>query len=160
MRRVVILTILALAIPVLVLAQTPTSAQTAAEKAIRETDAALAKAAAAKNVDQCMALFDPEAAIPNAEGTVYGVKDPKAFREVWEKLFAIPGFNLTWTAEEVIVLKSGGLAFSSGSFDNGFRQGEVLRGMAQTAGWEVEGAGGCGVGRASREEVKYFVRRP
>jgi len=121
MRRIVILTILALIVPVLAFAQSP--AETATVKAIRETDAVLAKAAAAKNVDEVMAFFDAEAAIPGPEGTVYGATDPKAIRAVWEKLFAIPGFNLRWTAEQVVVLKPGTLAFSSGSWDNGLGKG-------------------------------------
>jgi ketosteroid isomerase-like protein len=118
--------LMVLSIPVLVFAQTPAAGQSAAERAIRETDAALAKAVAAKNVDECMAFMDAEAALPGAEGTVYGAKDPKAVRPVWEKLFAIPGFNLKWTAEQVVVLKSGTLAFSSGSYDNGLGKGKFF----------------------------------
>lgn len=126
MRRFIILIVLALTFPVIALAQTQTPAQTAAEKAIRETDAALAKAVAAKNADECAAFFDREAALPSAAGTVYGVKVRKAIRAEWEKMLAIPGFNLKWTTEELVVLKSGNLAFSSGTWDNGVGRGKFF----------------------------------
>jgi len=126
MRRVVILSVLALALPVLAFAQTPAAGQSAAEKAIRATDAALAKAVAAKALDECVALFDAEGVVSSEGGTVYRPKDPQAFRGVWEQYFSTPGFNLKWTAEQVIVLKSGTLAFSSGTFDNGLGKGRFF----------------------------------
>jgi ketosteroid isomerase-like protein len=123
MKRLVILAVFALAVPVLALGQSPAARQSAAEKAVREADAALAKAVAAKALDECLALFDDEAALPGDEGTVYRAKDPRALRGAWEQSFSTPGFDLKWTAEHVIVLKSGTLAYSSGTWNNGPAKG-------------------------------------
>jgi ketosteroid isomerase-like protein len=111
-------------------AQTPP--QTATEKAIRETDAANAKVAAAKSVEGVLAYYDDEAVLADASGGTFRARDPQAFRAVWEKMFAQPGFALTWTVQRVVIVKPGQLAHTSGTWTNGLATGTFL------AGWRKQ----------------------
>jgi ketosteroid isomerase-like protein len=125
MRRPFIVVLLALALPVLALGQTPAAGQSAAEKAVRETDAANAKSAAAKSVEGVLSYYDEEAVLADSNGATFRGQEPEAFRAVWEKMFAQSG-ALTWTIQRLVVLKSGTTAYSSGTWTNGIAKGTFV----------------------------------
>lgn len=55
------------------------------------------------------------------------------FRANWEQRFADPSFVLTWTAEKVVVTRSGTMAYTTGTWRNGDAH-EDLRGPDVTIG--------------------------
>jgi ketosteroid isomerase-like protein len=94
----------------IVLAQTaPTAVET-----VRRADEAWANAVASRSVEKTVAMYDADAltagsAMPPARGLA-------EIRAMWEKLFAQPGFSLTWRADKIAVSASGSIATSTGNW--------------------------------------------
>ena len=84
------------------------------EAAIREADQAWAKAVAAKSIDQVVSFYDEE--IITAGSAMPTVSGLAGIRTMWAGFFAIPKFAITWKVDEVIVLKSGTIAYSKGTW--------------------------------------------
>jgi uncharacterized protein (TIGR02246 family) len=84
------------------------------EKAIRDTEAELAKAVAANDVEKVVAFYAEDAVLlPPGEATATG---KAAIRASYTQLLALPDFELTWTPTKVEVAKSGDLAYDYGVF--------------------------------------------
>jgi ketosteroid isomerase-like protein len=82
------------------------------ETMIRNLDEALAKAIAAKSVEETVLLYETEAitagsAMPSAQGIA-------ALREMYQKMFAQPGFTLSLKADKIAIAESKTIAYSSG----------------------------------------------
>jgi ketosteroid isomerase-like protein len=82
------------------------------ETMIQNLDETLAKAIAAKSVEETVLLYETEAitagsAMPSAQGTA-------ALREMYQKMFAQPGFTLSLKAEKIATAESKTIAYSSG----------------------------------------------
>jgi len=104
--------------------QQPSRAPSGPEAAIREADGAWAKAIAEKSVEQTVTFYDPEAV--TAGSAMFRAQGIPAFRASWEKMFAQPGFALTWTVARVVVTESGTMAYSTGTWKSGTDQGPYL----------------------------------
>ena len=104
--------------------QQPSPTPSGPEAAIREADSAWAKAIAEKSVEQTLTFYDPEAI--TAGSAMFRAQGIPAFRASWEKMFAQPGFALTWTVARVVVTESGTMAYSTGTFKIGADQGPYL----------------------------------
>ncbi len=100
-----------------VTAPQPSPSASPAEAAVREADAAWARAVAAKSLDQTVACYDPEAV--TAGSAMFPAQGLAAFRTQWQQQFAQPTFALTWTVQRVVVLESGTIAYSSGTWKMG-----------------------------------------
>ena len=86
----------------------------AEEKAIRETETAFAKAAAAGDVDQVVAFYAEDAVmLPPGEAMATG---KAAIRASWAALLSLPDLELTWTPTKIEVAKSGDLAYDFGTY--------------------------------------------
>ena len=84
---------------------TPEVNLVAEEKAIRDTEAQFAKAAATKDVDQVVAFYAEDAVmLPPGEAMATG---KAAIRASWAQLLALPDLELTWAPTKVEVAKSG-----------------------------------------------------
>ena len=90
----------------------PGSASTP-EAAVRQADEAWAKAVASKSVERTVALYDAEAVTAGIMTPARGLAE---IRAMWMDVFAQPDFFLTWKADKVVVIKSGTIAYSSGSW--------------------------------------------
>ncbi|HTZ20565.1 MAG TPA: DUF4440 domain-containing protein [Opitutaceae bacterium] len=86
----------------------------ALETAIREADAAWAKAIASKSIDQTLACYDPEAI--TAGSAMFPARGLQSFRENWAKLFARPDFALTWKTDKVVFTESATVAYTAGTW--------------------------------------------
>ena len=84
------------------------------ETAIREADAAWARAVADKSIERTLAFYDSEAA--TAGSAMFPARGLPAFRDNWAKLFARPDFALTWKADNVVVSESATVAYSAGTW--------------------------------------------
>ncbi len=91
-----------------------TSDEVAMEAAIRDADAAWAKAIASKSIDQTLAFYDPESV--TAGSAMFLARGLPAFRENWAKLFDRPDFALAWKADRVVVTASATIAYSAGTW--------------------------------------------
>jgi len=80
-----------------------------AEAQIRATDAALTKAAQAKDLEKCVSGYAPDAImfLPNAP-PIHGIE---AIRKVWQSMLAAQGTNVTVTPISVDVARSADLAW-------------------------------------------------
>ncbi len=92
--------------------------------AVHEADAAWAKAIAARSVEQTVACYDPEAV--TAGSAMFPAQGLAAFRTQWQQMFTQPGFVLTWKLGRVVVLESGTMAYSSGTWKTRAGQGPYL----------------------------------
>jgi ketosteroid isomerase-like protein len=94
--------------------QTPPDTREADTRALRETDAAFAKAAGAKDLERSVAFYADEAIMlePNAPMASGRVAVRKAFGD----LLAIPGFAITWQTTKVDVARSGDLGYTLGTY--------------------------------------------
>jgi ketosteroid isomerase-like protein len=104
--------------------QTSKIADQDSEMAIRAADEAWAKAIGMKSIEETVAVYDPEAvtagaAMPPAKGV-------SAVRAMWTKLFADPGFSLTWKSESIVVTESQTMAYSTGTWHIGPATGPYL----------------------------------
>lgn len=91
-----------------------TSGTQPVEQLLRDLDARWAKAAATKDVEQTIAFYSDDAIVlpPNAASAV--TKD--AIRNGWKEMFASPGFVISWQPTRVEVVKSGQMAWVSGTY--------------------------------------------
>ena len=95
----------------------PPAADTRAadEAAIRAADAAWSKAAGTKQVDATLAFHADDAiTLPPNEPQANG-KD--AIRKLYEGMFAMPGFSISWQAGKIEAAKSGDLGYSMGTYE-------------------------------------------
>ncbi len=85
-----------------------------AEAQIRATDAAMTKAAQAKDLDKCVSGYAPDAVmfLPNAP-PVHGIE---AIRKVWQSMLAAQGANVTITPIAVDVARSTDLAWERATY--------------------------------------------
>jgi ketosteroid isomerase-like protein len=90
------------------------SAQTADERALRETDLAWAKAGAAKDLEATLSFLADDATEmpPNAPAA----SGKQALRRVWGGYFATPGFAMSWQPTKVEVARSGEIGYSIGTY--------------------------------------------
>jgi ketosteroid isomerase-like protein len=82
------------------------------ETTIQNLEEALAKAIAAKSVEETVLLYETEAitagsAMPSAQGI-------NALREMYQKMFAQPGFALSLRTDKIAIAESKTFAYSSG----------------------------------------------
>lgn len=93
-------------------AQTDTRA--ADERAIRETDLAWAKAAAAKDLERTLTFLADDATemVPNAPVAT----GKAALRKSWGDMFSPPGFAISWQPSKVEVSRGGDLGYSIGTY--------------------------------------------
>ncbi len=95
-----------------------------AEDAVRNADAAWAKAVSSKSVEQTLAFYTADAVTGgSAMFPAHGLND---FRTAWAAAFAERGFALTWKAEKVVVTNNGSIAYSSGTWKDGKQHGPYL----------------------------------
>lgn len=89
-------------------------AQTADERAIRETDLAWAKAGAAKDLEATMSFLADDATEmpPNAPAAT----GKAALRKVWGDMFKTPGFAMSWQPTKVEAARSGEIGYSIGTY--------------------------------------------
>lgn len=85
-----------------------------AEEQIRATDAAMTKAAQAKDLEKCVSGYAPDAVmfLPNAP-PVHGIE---AIRKVWQAMLAAQGANVTITPIAVDVARSADLAWERSTY--------------------------------------------
>ena len=95
--------------------QPPADTRAADEAAIRETDMAWSKAAAAKQVDAMPSYYAEDGSMlpPNAPI----VTGREAIHKTWTQLFETPGFSVSWQPAKVEVARSGDLAYSQGTYE-------------------------------------------
>jgi len=90
------------------------AADVRAEAAIRAADSVWAEAIASKLLEQTVAMYDPEAV--TAGPAMFPARGRDAFRAEWKQLFSRPDFSLAWSLDTIIVLKSGTMAYSTGTW--------------------------------------------
>ena len=85
------------------------------EQLLRDLDAQLAKAAAAKDVEQMIAYYSDDAIVLPPNATSAATKE--AGRNVWRDMFASPGLVIGWQPTRVQVAKSGEMGWVSGTYE-------------------------------------------
>lgn len=85
------------------------------EAAIRRTDGAWSKAAAAKQLDAAVSYYADDASMLPANAPIATGKD--AIRKAWTGLFEMPGLALSWQPSKVEVARSGDLGYSQGTYE-------------------------------------------
>jgi uncharacterized protein (TIGR02246 family) len=89
--------------------------ETKIEQALRDADAAWAKAAAAKDLDKTVSFYSDDATVLPANAPAVTTKD--GIRKTWQDLLASPGMAISWQTTKVEVAKSGDLACLSGTYE-------------------------------------------
>ena len=94
----------------------PPDTRAADERAIREADAAWAKAAAAKDVEAYLSFFAEDAFVlpPN----VPMLTGKESIRKSVSEMMATPGFALSWQITKVEVSRGGDLAYTVGTYQS------------------------------------------
>jgi uncharacterized protein (TIGR02246 family) len=84
------------------------------EKALRDLDAQMSAAAAAKDVDKLVSHYSDDAIVlpPNAPAAT----TKESIRSLWKDLIASAS-SVSWKATKVEVAKSGDMAFLSGTYE-------------------------------------------
>lgn len=105
--------VLAVAVPLAGAKGGPPSAD---EQAIRAANASWAQFAAARNLEGTLSFYADDAVLlwpdaPPAAGK-------QAVRAAWIELFKDPAYSLSWRIEELVVSRSGDLAYARGSYDS------------------------------------------
>jgi uncharacterized protein (TIGR02246 family) len=90
-------------------------ARAADEAAIREVDAAWAKAAAAKQTDAVVAYYSDNAMVLPPNEPMATSKE--AIRKVWADMLTTPGLGITWQPTSVEVARSGDIGYSVGTYE-------------------------------------------
>jgi ketosteroid isomerase-like protein len=85
------------------------------EQLLRGLDGDWAKTAAGKDVEQTVAYYSDDAIVFPPNATSAATKE--AIRNAWKKMFASPGFVITWKPTRVRVGKSGEMARVSGTYE-------------------------------------------
>jgi ketosteroid isomerase-like protein len=85
------------------------------EQRLRDLDAQWAKAAAAKDVEQTIAYYSPDAVVlpPNAASAA----TKEEVRNIWKDMLAAAGLVITWQPTRVQVGKAGDIAWVSGMYE-------------------------------------------
>jgi len=84
------------------------------EKAIRDTEAEFAKAAATKDVEKAVAFYAEDAVMLDQGEAVANGKT--AIRASWSEMLARPDLELTWTPTKVELAKAGDMAYDYGAY--------------------------------------------
>jgi ketosteroid isomerase-like protein len=124
MRKGIVILLLLLAAPLAV------AADPIAE--LKRADQNWSRASEDKNLDQFMSFVadDVYAAGPDGKWT----HGKAAMRDGWSKMFADPGFKLTWATDTADVSKDGRLGYTRGTFQ-GSMEGKPVSGSYATV-WE------------------------
>jgi uncharacterized protein (TIGR02246 family) len=86
----------------------------AEEKAIRDTETAFAKAAAAGDVDKVLGFYAEDGVmLPPGEALATG---KAAIRTSWAQTLNLPDLEIAWTPTKIEVAKSGDLAYDYGTY--------------------------------------------
>ena len=85
------------------------------EQLLRSLDGDWAKTAAGKDVEQTVAYYSDDAIVFPPNATSAATKE--SIRNAWKKMFASPGFVITWKPTKVRVGKSGEMARVSGTYE-------------------------------------------
>ena len=85
------------------------------EQAIRAANAQWSQAAGAKDLEGTLSFYADDAVLlwPNSPPAV----GKQAVRAAWIEEFKDPAYSLSWGIEEVVVSRSGDLAYARGSYD-------------------------------------------
>jgi ketosteroid isomerase-like protein len=94
----------------------------AEEAAIREMDVECLKAAQVKDVERMVACYAEGASVFPANAPV--VTGTEAIRASFSKLYAKPGFAVTWQMAQVEVSSAGDLAYGHGTYESIFKDPE------------------------------------
>ena len=88
------------------------------EQAIRAADAQWEKAAVAKDLEGAMSFYAEDSMVlwPDAPAGV----GREAVRAAWAEALKAPAFSISWRTEQVVVSRSGDLAYARGSYDETF----------------------------------------
>ena len=94
---------------------TASAADTKIEQALRDADAQLSAAAAAKDLDKTVSYYSDNAVVmpPNSGRAT----TKEAIQSALKDLLASPGSTVSWKATKVEVAKSGDLACVSGTYE-------------------------------------------
>ena len=101
-------------------------ALSADEQAIRTADATLLAAAAAKNVERIVSFYADDCAVlwPDSPPR----KGKQGALDAWSEAFKEPSISITWHTEQVVVARSGDLAYSRGYYDETYQEnGRAMR---------------------------------
>jgi ketosteroid isomerase-like protein len=98
----------------IVFGQEPRKSEPAPEEAILKAEEAWINALASKSIEKTMSCYDPEAvtagaAMPSSRGH-------EQLRDMWTSFFAQPGFTISGKADKVAIIKSGTIAYSTGTW--------------------------------------------
>jgi uncharacterized protein (TIGR02246 family) len=85
------------------------------EQVLRDADAQLSAAAAAKDLDKTMSYYSDDVVVMPPNSTSATTKE--AIRSALKDLMASPGATVSWKATKVKVAKSGDLAWVSGIYE-------------------------------------------
>ena len=104
----------ALALALAAVAQKSASPR-ADEQAIRAANAQWSRAAGAKDLEGTLSFYADDAVLlwPDSPPAV----GKQAVRAAWSEGFKDPAYSLSWRIEEVVVSRSGDLAYARGSYD-------------------------------------------
>ena len=108
------------------------------EAAIRATDIAWSKAAAAKEVDKIVSYYTNDASSFVDHGPIATGKD--AIRGQWDELFMM-GFSINWQPTKVEVAKSGDLGYSQGTYEENATEGKNPSRGKYVVIWKKQGDG-------------------
>ena len=89
------------------------SDRAADEKAIRDLDTAWAQAAQSKDPDKASSFYADDASMLPAGGPM--VTGIAQLRETWAHLMATPGYALEFAPTQIVVSKSGDMAYDIGT---------------------------------------------
>ena len=88
-------------------------------EAVRAADRALAKVACSdKHLEAFVASWEPSGSVMMANAPV--ATGTEAVRAAFAPFFALPGSHCGWEPKEVVVARSGELAYSTGAYSNGY----------------------------------------
>jgi steroid delta-isomerase-like uncharacterized protein len=88
-------------------------------EAVRAADRALAKVGCIdKNLEAFVASWEPSGSVMMANAPV--ATGTEAVRTAFAPFFALPGSHCGWEPKEVVVARSGELAYSTGPYTNGY----------------------------------------
>jgi len=85
------------------------------EQVLRDLDAAWAKAAAAKDVEQTIGYYSNDAIVLPPNAATAATKE--AVRNIWKDMLASPGLAITWKPTRAQIAKSGDLGWVSGAYE-------------------------------------------
>jgi uncharacterized protein (TIGR02246 family) len=94
----------------------PPDTRAADERAIREADAAWAKAAAAKDVEAYLSFFADDALVLLANGPILTGKE--SIRKSASEMMATPGFAMSWQPTKAEASRGGDLAYTVGTYQS------------------------------------------